>query len=137
MDEQARQDAEHLRLLSIFHYVVAGLAALWATFPIFHLIFGAVILFGPFAQEKPGEPLPRFVGAFFMAFAAVWMAIGWTLAVCILVAGRRIARRSSYMFCLVVAGIMAAICMPFGTVLGVFTIVVLMRPSVKRAFEAA
>ena len=29
---------------------------------------------------------------------------------------------------------MAALSMPFGTVLGVFTIIVLMRPSVKAAF---
>ena len=29
------QDDEHLRLLSIFHYVVAGMAALFAMFPIF------------------------------------------------------------------------------------------------------
>src|SRR5260370_41390118 len=28
------QDAEHLRLLAIFHYVVAGLAALFSLFPL-------------------------------------------------------------------------------------------------------
>jgi len=32
------RDEEQLRLLSIFHYVVAGLAALFSFFPIFHLI---------------------------------------------------------------------------------------------------
>jgi hypothetical protein len=39
------------------------------------------------------------------------------------------------MFCLVMAGIQC-IFMPFGTVLGVFTIIVLMRNSVKEAFTA-
>jgi hypothetical protein len=38
------------------------------------------------------------------------------------------------MFCLAMAGIEAALCMPLGTVLGIFTIIVLMRPSVKQAF---
>jgi hypothetical protein len=33
-----QEDAEHLRLLSIFHYVVAGLQVLMASFPIIHLI---------------------------------------------------------------------------------------------------
>jgi uncharacterized membrane protein YuzA (DUF378 family) len=28
------QDAEHLRLLSIFHYIVGGLAALFSFFPL-------------------------------------------------------------------------------------------------------
>jgi hypothetical protein len=37
------------------------------------------------------------------------------------------------LYCLVVAGI-ECIFMPFGTVLGVFTIIVLMRPSVRNLF---
>ncbi len=40
------------------------------------------------------------------------------------------------LFCLVVAGVECAF-MPFGTVLGVFTIAVLMRESVKELFEPA
>ena len=41
------QDIEHLRLLSIFHYVVAGIGALVSCFPVFHLAFGLVMLFAP------------------------------------------------------------------------------------------
>ena len=41
------QNLEHLRLLSIFHYVVASLAALFACIPVFHLIFGLVMLIAP------------------------------------------------------------------------------------------
>ena len=40
------QDLEHLRLLSIFHYVVAGLAALFALIPVFHLVFGIAMVSG-------------------------------------------------------------------------------------------
>ena len=32
------QDEEHLKLLSTFHYILAGMAGLFALFPIFHLI---------------------------------------------------------------------------------------------------
>ena len=50
-------------------------------------------------------------------------------------AGRYLARRERYTFCLVVAGV-ECMFMPFGTVLGVFTIIVLSRPSVKDLFGA-
>jgi hypothetical protein len=53
----------------------------------------------------------------------------------ILTAGRFLARRKHHLFCLVVAGV-ECLFFPFGTVLGVFTIIVLMRPSVQQAFEA-
>jgi hypothetical protein len=135
---ETRQDAEHLRLLSIFHYVVAGMQALFASFPILHFAIGAVMVFLP--QRFPGkegtEP-PLWAGLFFMLFAGAWMLVGWTLAVCTFVAGRSLARRKRYVFCLVMAGICAATCMPFGTVLGVFTIIVLLRPSVRPSFETA
>jgi disulfide bond formation protein DsbB len=51
-------------------------------------------------------------------------------------AGRCLAQRRRYLLCMVVAGI-ACIFMPFGTALGVFTLVVLSRPAVKAAFETA
>ncbi len=38
------QDLEHLRLLSIFHYVVGGIAGLFACFPCIHLVLGIIPL---------------------------------------------------------------------------------------------
>jgi hypothetical protein len=38
------QDSEHLRLLSIFHYVVAGVAALFSFFPLFYVGMGSLLL---------------------------------------------------------------------------------------------
>ena len=64
----------------------------------------------------------------------VWVTFGATLAVCIAVAGRYLSQRRRYLFCLVTACVMAGLSMPFGTILGVFTIIVLMRPSVTAAF---
>jgi len=54
-------------------------------------------------------------------------------AVCLALAGRFLAQRRRYYYCLVMAGI-ACMFMPFGTVLGVFTIIVLLRESVKELF---
>jgi hypothetical protein len=130
-----RSDAEHLRLLSIFHYVVAGLAAVFGSFPIIHLVMGLLIVQGAF--EKPGQPdFPRAFGWVFVGFAGAMILMFWTLAVLLAVAGRQLSRRRGYTFCLVTAAIACAF-LPFGTVLGVFTIIVLMRPSVKRLFGRA
>jgi hypothetical protein len=130
------QDEDQLRLLSIFHYVVGGLAGLFALFPIFHLIFGLFFILAPGTFEGKGEPPPAFIGWMFVIFAAVFITIGWVFAAFVLTAGRFLARRRHYMFCLVMAGI-ECIFMPFGTVLGVFTIIVLTRESVKELFTAS
>jgi len=128
------QDEEHLKLLSIFHYVVGGLAGLFACFPIIHLIIGIVMLAGGF-QDASGQGPPRAIGLIFVIMALFIMTLGWTLAVCLIVSGRQLAKRKRYTFCFVLACI-SCIFIPFGTVLGVFTIMVLMRPSVKNIFEA-
>lgn len=127
------QDDEQIRLLSIFHYVVSGLAGLFSLFPLLHLIFGLFIVFSGESFDDGKGPPPAFVGWVFVSFAAVFITLGLTFAGFVLAAGRYLAQRRNYTFCLVVAGV-ECIFMPFGTVLGVFTIIVLMRESVKQQF---
>ena len=127
------QDEEHLRLLSIFHYVVAGLAALFALIPIFHLILGLIIALSPQTLDSHGHLPPPIFGWLFVAFALVFIILGWVFAGFVFVTGRFLAKRKYYMFCLVMAGI-ECMFMPFGTVLGVFTIVVLIRDPVRQMF---
>ena len=129
------QDEDQLRLLSIFHYVVGGLAGFFALSPIFHLIVGLFFIFAPNKFAGKGEPPPAFIGWFFVIFAAVFIGLGWVFAAFVFTAGRFLARRKHYLFCLVMAGV-DCIFMPFGKVLGVFTLIVLMRESVKQLFTA-
>jgi hypothetical protein len=124
-------DREYVDILSIFHYVLAGLMALVGCFPIIHLGFGIAIVSG--ILEDHGQGPPAFFGWFFIAVALFLMSLAWTLTVCLLMVGRKLSRRKSYMFCLVVAGI-ECVFVPLGTILGVFTIIALMRPGVKRMF---
>lgn len=125
------QDRDNLRLLSIFHYVVAGIAALFALFPLLHLVLGVAMVSGAFGQEEAEEA--RFIGLLFVLFSGVWILCGLTYASFVALAGRYLARHQKYTFCLVIACITCAF-MPFGTVLGVFTIMVLNRESVKQLF---
>jgi hypothetical protein len=135
MTVESADDTQHLQLLSVFHYVVAAIQALFACLPLLHFGFGALMFFVP---EKLGHGRdagpPAFIGLFVMLLAGAAIAFGIALAVGTFIAGRSLAERKSHLFCLVMAGVNAAICTPFGTVLGIFTIIVLLRPSVKQAF---
>jgi hypothetical protein len=136
VDQSRNADDEHLRLLSIFHYVVAGITAVIGCFPLIHIAFGLFMIFAPEQlQDGKGNAPPDWFGLVFVVVGCVIIAMFWSLAACIAIAGCFLAKRQHYMFCLVVAAIE---CMfgPFGTVLGVFTIVVLVRDSVKRSFDA-
>jgi len=128
-------DEEQLRLLSIFHYIVGGLAALFSCIPIIHLSIGIAIVLGAFEGGHCSDGPPSFIGYIFIVVALMCIACGWAFAICLIAAGRCLARKKRYVFCLVMAAI-ACVFMPFGTVLGVFTIIVLMRPSVKELFAA-
>jgi hypothetical protein len=126
------QDHEHLKLLAIFHYVVAGMLALFACIPLIHLAIGLALAFGGMGGD---DPAARPIGLFIAAIAGIIILIGWTLAGLIFFAGRNLAWRTRHTFCVVMAAV-ECMFMPFGTVLGVFTIVVLMRDSVKALFES-
>jgi len=130
-------DHEHLNLLAIFHYVVAGMTALIACIPIIHLLMGIFLLIAPAvagsSAPRQGQGSLVFLGLLFVIIPGLFIAAGWTLALFVFLAGRRLHRRTAWKFCLVVAAI-ECIIMPFGTVLGVFTIIVLERASVKAIF---
>ncbi len=132
-----QQDEEQLRLLSIFHYVTGGIVALTACFPVCHLVMGIILIVAsahPEASANADAP-PAFIGWVFVGMASVIMIAGWSAAACILVTGRFLSRRKHYMFCLVMAGI-ECVFMPIGTVLGGFTIIVLVRERVKKMFSS-
>jgi len=132
------RDEEHLQLLATFHYVVAGLAALFSFFPLLYTTVGAIFIFAArHGTAKPGEDLPpEFLGWIFAVLGALLFLIGIAMAICILIAGRSLALRKRYSFAFVMACI-ECLFIPFGTILGVFTIVVLSRESVKALFSAA
>lgn len=136
--ETHTKDLEHLRYLSIGYYVLSGLSALCALFPIIHFTIGLAMVMGQFPQPPAGKngggPPPEFLGWIFVVAAGLGMLFGWTYSIALFIAGRMINRQRRYTFCLVMAGF-ACLQQPFGVVLGVFSFILLTRKSVKQLFE--
>jgi hypothetical protein len=91
------QEIEHLRLLSIFHYIVASLAVFFSFFPLLYAGMGTLILY---AAHHPGpsnqNPAPPMLGWFFIASGVLFFLAGLAMAICILLVGRSLSRRCHY-----------------------------------------
>jgi hypothetical protein len=125
------QDEQHLNLLSIFHYVLGGLTILCSFLLLVHIGAGIALVVGGFQE---GEAPPLYIGWFFIIIGSIVMLSSWVSGALMLVAGGKLRAHTSRTFCLVVAGLE---CMnfPLGTVLGVFTIIVLTKDSVIEMFD--
>src|SRR5258708_26470293 len=99
------RDTEQLNLLAIFHYVVAGVAALFSFFPLLYIALDVIFIFAArHGTAKPGEELPpEFLGWIFAVLGLVLFVIGIAMALCILIAARSLALCKRYSFALVIA----------------------------------
>ncbi len=129
------RDAEQLRILAICWYVLSGLTILFGCIPIPHLAIGLAMIFAP-SFFGPGSTPPAFVGWFFVGMASAFMLMCWTCAVLGFFAARGLQMRRWLTVCYVAAAV-ACLQVLFGTLLGVFTFIVLGRPSAKAHFERA
>lgn len=131
MHDLSPDDAQHLQLLSICHYVVGGLLACLSLFALVYIGLGIFFLNMPSQPNEPGPP--AMVGPFMIGFGVVGFLFGEGLAISVIMVGRALARRTNYWLAFVV-GCFECMVFPFGTVLGVFTIIVLSRTAVRAAF---
>ena len=131
----AEQDAQHVNVLAVFHYVLGGLQLALPFCLSAHLFMGLVFMLAPeqFNDDEMPREIALFFGAMFVVIPAVAMLAGWLLGALTIYAGRCLHTRRRYRFCFVIACIQCAF-VPLGTVLGVFTVLVLMRPRVRDMF---
>jgi hypothetical protein len=135
MEGQVDKYSDQLRLLSIFHYIFGGLMGLLSCIPIIHIVLGIVFLMFPDKMvSESGEVMPPFFGWIFIVVGSLVMAAGWTFSVSAIFAGRFLVRRRKHLFCIAVAAI-SCVFFPLGTVLGVFTLVIITKPEVKALFN--
>lgn len=125
---------QHLKLLSVFHYIVGGLSALFSCMFIIHIVMGVFMLVSPESMTSENQaPPPEFVGYLFTFIGGFAFLFGIALSVCIIYSGILIKKRKKHLFSFVVACI-ECMFMPFGTILGIFTIIVLSKESVKQLY---
>jgi hypothetical protein len=128
-------DQSNLETLSIFYFIIAGLQALFACFGLLYVLFGVLIGFAGMAgANRPGDAGAAAVGAgMFICFGVVFILLAGTIAFLNYKTGRSLRARRNLTLCYVMA-IIHCLLFPLGTILGVFTLVVLNRPSVKASF---
>ena len=135
--EQPTDDATHLRLLSVFHFVIAGLALFGIIFLIVHYAIFSAFISNPklWTNQPSGGPSPA---EFFKVFKWFYLVMGvWFAGSGILnvISGFCIRARRHRTFSMFVSGV-NCLHLPMGTVLGVFTIIVLVRTSVRELYMA-
>jgi len=127
------EEQKQIDLLAVFHFVVGGITALMACMPFMHVFVGLMMMSGDFFGEEGGAPPPGF-GLIFVVMGSFCIIAGWAIAIGIVSAGFKLKARRNRLYCMVVAGI-ECMFMPFGTVLGVFTLILLNRDSVRAVFD--
>lgn len=135
IDRQAIIDDEQLRLLRIGYFTMGGVAVFTALFGALYAVMGIFIASIPMAATQPGQPPPAMMVWIFAAFGFAFMLMAGVFALLNFLTARALRQRRSRGLCMVIAAL-SCLSIPFGTLLGVFTFIVLGRPSVRQLFEA-
>jgi len=137
-EKQKIIDDEHLKLLSLFHYISGGLTLA------FVLFFGAYFLFiyfiitgAGFQQEinpAMNTPIPEAILAILLTVMIIIFILGLLFGVAQIVSGRFMNLRKMRWFSFTV-GILNLLSIPYGTILGIFTLTVLGRYSITQQYS--
>ena len=136
MDEQDKQrvrDVEHVRLLGMLYCVSAGITSFFGLFPLFYVLMGGMMTMVPANEMGPQAAAFQSMGAMFATIGLFAFLFAQALAALKAIAGYSLLKRRNRLFCLVVGGI-SCLGIPYSTILGVFTFVVLLRDSVRELF---
>jgi hypothetical protein len=126
--EDLRRDAEHLRLLSIFYFILAGLQLIGVVFGLIYSVVGGVVMtVGAVAASEEG------IAA--VIVGAVFLLLGLLYAYLLYLTGRSLRDARRRTFCFVMAILLCVLGGVIGIILGIFTIVVLSRESAQELFK--
>jgi hypothetical protein len=128
-------DRTHLKVLSILYYVWGGLAMLGLCGGLIYIVVGAAVAgAASIPTTQPQGPPVAVVGGFFIAIGACVSIFAATLGGLNIYVGRCLSEGRCLTLCQVMAAL-NCISIPAGTLLGVFTLIVLARPSVAAYFN--
>jgi hypothetical protein len=86
------------------------------------------------SADEALEASEQMIGALFLIAGLFFFLLGQGVAVCVFLTGRFIKQRRHWTFCIVMSAL-ACSAFPLGTLLGVFTLVLLLKPEVKSLFQ--
>lgn len=125
------EQKNNMELISTFHYVWGGLKLFAALFVLIYVFFGLGLIFG---GVETGDPGMQIGGIFMLLFGIVLTLIIVALGIMSILCGKYLRERRNRMFCLVMSGLACANA-PIGTMLGIFTILEIEKPEIKKEFE--
>mgnify|MGYP001597297254 CR=1 FL=1 len=127
------KDTGDLKTLSIFWYIIAALNLLGGCTGLVFILVGVA---GGLSGASSGDPHDRAAGAvmggFFGCIGLFVLAVVWGFAFLNFTVARSLPKRRHRTLCFVMA-VLACLYFPLGTILGIFTLIILNRPSVKAA----
>ena len=132
---ESKNNSQTLDLVSIFHYVLAALIYLKGAIALIFMGIGTVAAVG-ILSDKPHDvhiALPV-IGLFFFVGPVMFLCLTWTLATLVLLAGKRMSKHTNLVYCQIIAGL-ECLCVPFGTILGIFTLISLTKAETKEIFN--
>lgn len=134
-ERQAIVDEEQLRLLPIAYWVLGGFDILIALYGLLYVGLGLVLGSVPLqsSSSNVSPPPPGFVTGIFVAIGLAIMVGFGVVATLKILTGFWIRKRKHRTACLVIAGV-SCLSIPFGTIVGVLSFMVLLRPSVSALF---
>ena len=123
------KDLDHLKLLGIFHIIWGALAIF------FGLGFGLlyIVLASVGTMEVSGNVTPETARQVLVVLGIVAIVLSSIYGIVVIMAGGKLRKQRGYRFCFFVS-ILDLLSFP-GIVLGIFTLIVLMRPTVKELFK--
>ena len=132
------KDVEHLKLLGIFHYILGGLSLLGGLFiGAYFLVIGFVLMSNPSSSTSSEDSGSASVaGGILIGVGVVLFLIFVVYGVLTLMAGGKYRKhQGGYWFCFILAIVTLILGGIPGIVLGIFSLIVLSRESVKALFR--
>lgn len=129
------REEKNLNLLSTLHYVLGFLALAFSLLPLIYVFLGYQMLNRPrFSLDFGGDPhAPELAGQVMIGLGILGCLLGLAVAALTFVSAWHLGRRTGYLYCFIVACV-ECLFTPFGTALGVCTIVALSGDATKRLY---
>lgn len=133
------KDLDHLKLLGIFHYIWGGLSLIGGLFiGAYFLFIGIVLMSNPQSSSSSADESAStgMVGGILIGVGIVLFLIAVVYGILTLMAGGKYRKhQGGYWFCFILAIVTLVIGGIPGIVLGIFSLIVLSRESVKALFR--